>query len=165
MRPGRHGLSRLGIAMSWSLSEAASLAVKATRGAGYPWGLAQEAGYAIRWLQANGAPGVAALANHLQGMENSRYELAYHSKDAELKKSRINCPIKMGAAIMDRAIPVGNELGQVYQPVLLIPFISHARSNIGARIIFNGQSIWKVGSGISDHFSMKICCQILLKFL
>ncbi|MEL7259121.1 MAG: DUF3726 domain-containing protein, partial [Pseudomonadota bacterium] len=46
--------------MSWSLNEVESLARKAARGAGYSWGLAEEAGKATRWTCAAGWPGGTA---------------------------------------------------------------------------------------------------------
>ena len=55
--------------MSWSLVETRAMATKATRGAGYSWGLAEEAGFAVHWLQLNGAPGVEALARLLEWVE------------------------------------------------------------------------------------------------
>ena len=37
--------------ISWSLGETAALVTKAARGAGMPWGLADETGLAVSWLQ------------------------------------------------------------------------------------------------------------------
>ena len=51
--------------MSWSVGESGALALKAARGAGMSWGQAEEASFAVRWLQQRGAPGVEALANYL----------------------------------------------------------------------------------------------------
>jgi hypothetical protein len=45
-----------------TLSEIAATGQKAARGAGCPWGLAEEAGIAARVLEAHGLPGVAQLA-------------------------------------------------------------------------------------------------------
>jgi hypothetical protein len=42
--------------MRASFNEIESTVQKAARGAGYPWGLAEEAGQAARWLAANGLP-------------------------------------------------------------------------------------------------------------
>ncbi|NND22495.1 MAG: DUF3726 domain-containing protein, partial [Silicimonas sp.] len=39
--------------MSYSLNEVEATAKKAARGAGYPWGLAEEAAKATRWLCAH----------------------------------------------------------------------------------------------------------------
>ena len=52
--------------MSRSLGEMAGLATKAVRGAGQPWGVAEEAGWALRWLGRAGLAGPAALARALE---------------------------------------------------------------------------------------------------
>ena len=48
--------------ISWSLGETAALATKAARGAGMPWGLADETGVAVSWLHAHGIPGLRHYA-------------------------------------------------------------------------------------------------------
>ena len=52
-----------------SLSEVDAMSRKATRGAGYAWGLAEEAGYAIRWLASYGFDGLAMLLNILKKVD------------------------------------------------------------------------------------------------
>lgn len=54
-----------GKTLSRTLSEIAALGQKAARGAGCPWGLAEEAGLAARVAEAHDLPGVAALADLL----------------------------------------------------------------------------------------------------
>lgn len=49
-------------AVTRTLAEIGATATKAARGAGCPWGLAEETGMATRLLEAHGLPGVAALA-------------------------------------------------------------------------------------------------------
>ena len=56
---------------SWSVSEASSLAIKAARGVGMPWGIAEEAGFALRWLTRSGAPGVTALCRYLTAYQGA----------------------------------------------------------------------------------------------
>ena len=51
--------------MSWSLGEIRALAIKAARGAGMPWGMAEEAGFASHWLLQQGLPGTELLATLL----------------------------------------------------------------------------------------------------
>ena len=51
--------------MSWSIGETSALALKATRGAGLSWGLAEEAAGAVAWLHERNLPGVAALCSYL----------------------------------------------------------------------------------------------------
>ena len=48
--------------MSWSLGEVAALVLKAARGAGLDWGVAEELAWAVRWLSARGQPGAEAAA-------------------------------------------------------------------------------------------------------
>ena len=50
---------------NFSLGEIDALTRKATRGAGYSWGIAEEVGKAIRWLSAYGFYGPEVLAQHL----------------------------------------------------------------------------------------------------
>lgn len=52
--------------MKRSLNQIEQTARKAARGAGYAWGLAFDAGRAVRWLHAYGLNGAPALAAHLQ---------------------------------------------------------------------------------------------------
>lgn len=55
--------------MSWSFGEVRALAVKAARGAGMSWGMAEEAGFACHWLEQHSLPGTDLLAKLL-----SRYD-------------------------------------------------------------------------------------------
>ena len=54
--------------MSWSLGEIRSLSIKAARGAGMTWGLAEEAGFSVCWLEERGWPGVEALSGYLENL-------------------------------------------------------------------------------------------------
>lgn len=92
--------------MSYSIGEIVSLSVKAARGAGKPWGLAEEAGRAVRWLSGQGLPGAEALADALQ-------------------KTRGYCPITIGAAISDQwsESPLLGR-SEIAQPLLILPFLS-----------------------------------------
>ncbi|KAG1652831.1 hypothetical protein GQR58_025978 [Nymphon striatum] len=47
-----------------------SLSRKACRGVGYSWGLAEDAGKAVRWLTAYGLPGATVLADYLQVVQS-----------------------------------------------------------------------------------------------
>lgn len=98
--------------MSWSLGEIKALAMKAARGGGMPWGMAEEAGFAVRWLQEQDAPGAAALALYLDWRDTPG------AFDHDL------CPICLGTALMDCGRPVPERLGRVRQPLLLAPFIA-----------------------------------------
>ena len=102
-----------------SLGEAEALARKAARGAGFGWGMAEEAGRALRWLCARGLPGGAALAALLSAREDDSLAGA--------------CPLATGTALADGAA-TARELGAVAWPLLLLPFAAQASSRTGCPV-------------------------------
>ncbi len=114
--------------MSHSLNETEALCRKAARGAGFSWGLADEAGRAARWLESHGIAGTAALADLLERNDGRDYaELApltlapvWHAAGGRL------CPVITGAALCDQATAIAQgrivTLGETSWPVLMMPF-------------------------------------------
>ena len=107
--------------MSWSLGETAALALKAARGAGLSWGLAEEAAAAVIWLHTNNLPGISALCSYLGNADG---------------KPRTDgaCPILTGCALIDGAMASPAqpgevmEIGPVRAPLLLLPFVARLES-------------------------------------
>lgn len=103
--------------MSWSLGETAALALKATRGAGMSWGLAEEAAASVVWLHRYGLPGLSALCSYLGTREFPQPD-------------EIACPIMTGCALIDGMMAVPEkpsetlDLGLVQAPLLLLPFVA-----------------------------------------
>lgn len=64
-----------------SLGEVEALCKKAARGAGLPWGLAEEAGFAARWLSAHGFDGAGLVLTDLE-MGGSTLKLGVALADA-----------------------------------------------------------------------------------
>ncbi|MGI9421221.1 MAG: DUF3726 domain-containing protein [Geminicoccaceae bacterium] len=118
--------------MSFSLNEIEAMGKRATRGAGLPWGLAEEAGKAARWLVARGLPGAEQLADILTRNDKRDYaELAPADVDGVWQApSGCLCPLVAGAAICDRAAALAEgrviELGKTAHPLLLVPYVAGA---------------------------------------
>jgi len=120
--------------MSWSLGETAALALKAARGAGLSWGLAEEAAAAVIWLHSNNLPGISALCSYLGNPDG---------------KPRTDgaCPILTGCALIDGAMASPRragevtEIGPVRAPLLLLPFVAR----------LEGGSIWLLTSRTADR--------------
>lgn len=115
-----------------SRNETESLCMKAARGAGFSWGMAEEAGFATGWLCAQGIDGATPLLALLtrkpaQSAQTGAPRVTdgrWHSIDhAPL------CPIQLGAALTDRAATLGGPFSQhtrldpVKTPLLLLPFL------------------------------------------
>lgn len=126
--------------MTISLNEVEAQAKKAARGAGYSWGMAEDAGKATRWLCAQSVDGVAALAALLKD-----------APDAE------SCALTQGARLSDRAMLERSDspaLHRITQPILLMPFVaSMARQKQvpqelrwdGGHAQTDGTSLWLSG--------------------
>tara|TARA_B100001540_G_scaffold306831_1_gene319369 strand:- start:129 stop:818 length:690 start_codon:yes stop_codon:yes gene_type:complete len=114
----------------WSRGEISDLTLKAARGAGLTWGLAEEASEAVIWLQARGFPGLAAFCCYISWYRFQKLE--YTGMPGISEKGSPLCPFATGAAISDGVIklPIDNtkmSLGLIRQPILLLPFISRVR--------------------------------------
>ncbi len=98
--------------MSWSLGEIRALSVKATRGTGMDWGIAEEAGFAVEWLEAKGLQGVKALSQYLSHVHQSD-EFDFNQ-----------CPLRLGCLVSDTNDWSFLKDKPVVEPMLLIPFIA-----------------------------------------
>ena len=115
--------------MTLSLNEIEATAKKAARGAGYPWGLAEEAGKATRWLCAHDVDGCGALADLLDRIDGKDIAgwLPQAGSDPWTAKDGILCPLAAGAAISDRVYDFKRKdirLGALAAPVFLAPFVA-----------------------------------------
>lgn len=124
--------------MNLSLNETAAMAKKAARGAGYSWGLAEEAAIAVRWLAGFGLDGCAALAEVLTVTDGS---VDAHVPSIAGPVWRVPggsvCPLMSGTAFADRAVMlVGlqTRIENVISPLLLMPFASDA-ARVTGRVV------------------------------
>lgn len=109
--------------MTHAVGEIRSLAQRAARGAGLPWGLAEEAGYAVSWLEALGAPGVEALSRLCDLRDLGGAEI---------------CPILSGAALLD-GLGLPDPAERIDIPLLVLPFIAQSlEPGAGASVRWTG---------------------------
>ena len=115
--------------MTLSMNEVEAMAKKATRGAGYSWGMAEEAGRATRWLCERGIDGCSALADLLCQRENTPVGewFPFPVKRCRPENDNPLCPITTGAALSDWAHELDTKeiaCYNVLQPILLLPFVA-----------------------------------------
>ncbi len=136
-----------------SFYETGVLARRATRGAGYDWGLAEEATFAAGWLCDYGVDGADILSRYLRRVDGqevaSRAVRAWPDSWAgEAFAGAALCPLCLGAALSDFGLPSGVEkvvISKVYAPVLLLPFIASLSANDG--------KIWTIEGDITDDIN------------
>ena len=124
-------------------NETEALCLRAARGAGLDWGLAEEAGFAARWLVARGLDGPAALLAHLEHLERRGGPASPHPV---LTDGRLCAPdgghldpIAVGAALSDLAA-LGRRCltaGPVHRPLLVVPFVHQISRAAGSAVALN----------------------------
>ncbi|MBO9447364.1 DUF3726 domain-containing protein [Ruegeria sp. R14_0] len=116
--------------MNLSLNEIEATAKRATRGAGYSWGQAEEAGKATRWLCAQGLDGAGILARLLAlGFATDPANHRPQQLDGRWRAEGDLCPLSVGPLLSDtaRLLDAGAiEMQPVVAPALLLPFVSNA---------------------------------------
>lgn len=114
--------------MTWSTGEISTLTMRAVRGAGHPWGVAEEAAWAVRWLVRAGLPGPDALVAALDAGDLG--------------------DLLAGIALADRgAAPA--EL-QPAAAVLMLPFIARTAPAGRAHVFSDGGSAFRIWAGGCD---------------
>ena len=97
-----------------SLNEVEALAAKVARGAGFPWGLADDIGRAARALAMRGAPwaeALLALARHAGDFEPPSPERAarWRRGEMDLPSDIPLCPVRTAALLTDTGLALGAE--------------------------------------------------------
>lgn len=132
-----------------SSNELDALSRRAARGAGFAWGLAEEAGKAARWLAVRRLPSANLVARHLSRSDGARYDDLAPVMDGERWAARSGdmCPVIAGAALSDRArdIVPGKSvtLAAVAFPLLLTAILGRAAKATGQSfgISWTGSSV------------------------
>jgi len=78
----------------------------------------------VCWLQQRDAPGVAAMAQHIDFL--SAYELTPKHRGDEAGQ----CPITLGQSLLQKPQPAPQTFTQVRQPLLLIPFLAKSPGTV-----------------------------------
>jgi len=122
-----------------SLSEIDTTSKRASKAAGFSWGVAEEIGKAIRSLEFFGLPGIKNLNLYLNKIEKKHPE-KINKIDKENKNKEL-CPIYSGVAFLDQCkkleILKNIKFYNVNYPILILPFISKASEILGKKILIN----------------------------
>lgn len=142
----------------FSLNEVEATAKKAARGAGYSWGVADEAGFAARWLTARGADGCAALAALLRRMDGVDFNAAKPDMTQDdWAVAGLLCPLLTGCLMSD----LGRRdysIGPVAVPILVLPFVAGrggaAIETASGTVTTDGESV--CFNGIIDESASRV---------
>ena len=121
-----------------SLSEIDTTSKRASRAAGYSWGISEEVGKNIRMLEMFGLPGIKNLNSFFKKKKEYQFEnLNLISLDNKAVKFHF-CPIIAGTSFLDQIKSLENlneiKFEKIGYPLLFLPFVSRASEVIGKRL-------------------------------
>ena len=123
-----------------SLSEIETTSKRASKAAGFSWGVAEEIAKGIRLLELFGFPGIKNLNQYYKLINKKNFEnLSIIKKNNKLNKNSL-CPINLGVRILDQVKTLEKfkkiTFYKIAFPILLLPFLSRSSDIIGKRIVF-----------------------------
>ena len=121
-----------------SFSEIDTTSKRASRAAGFAWGIAEEVGKNMRNLEMFGLPGVKNLNLYLQKIKKSPTEKPKKIEKENRPQSKEFCPIYCGTSFLDNCKMLESlkliKFFNVSYPLLLLPFLSRASDLVGKKI-------------------------------
>jgi len=120
-----------------SLSEIDTTSKRASKAAGFSWGVAEEIGKGIRNLELFGLPGIINLNLYLKKIKENHPKKI--NKIIKENKSKELCPIYCGVAFLDQCKQLEIlkiiKFYNVNYPLLMLPFINRASEIVGKKIL------------------------------
>ena len=121
-----------------SLSEIDMVSKRASRAAGFDWGIAEEVGKNTRMLEMLGISGIKNLNYYFKIRYGKKFE-SIKLIGKENKKTQLEyCPIIAGVNFLDQVRSLENlneiKFHNIAFPILFLPFISRASEIIGKKI-------------------------------
>jgi hypothetical protein len=121
-----------------SFSEIDTTSKRASRAAGFAWGIAEEVGKNMRNLEMFGLPGVKNLNLYLQNIKKNPTEKTKKIAKENRPQSKEFCPIYCGTSFLDNCKMLESlkliKFFNVSYPLLLLPFLSRASDLVGKKI-------------------------------
>ena len=120
-----------------SLSEIDTTSKRASKAAGYSWGISEEIGKAIRSLELFGLPGISNLNLYLKKIKKNPPKKI--NKIEKKNKNKELCPIYCGVAFLDQCKKLEKlktiTFYKVNYPMLILPFVNKASDVLGKKIL------------------------------
>ena len=145
-----------------SLSEIETTSKRASRAAGFSWGIAEEIAKGIRLLELFGLPGIKNLNQYYKDKNKKNFEnLSSINKNNKQNKSNL-CPINLGVNFLDQISKLEPLKKITFQkiafPILFLPFLSRSSEVIGKKILFKFEKndfLFNFNVNILSNFSKK----------
>ena len=121
-----------------SFSEIDTTSKRASKAAGFAWGIAEEIGKNMRNLEMFGLPGIKNLNLYFKKIKKNPTEKLKKIEKKNKPKSKEFCPIYCGTAFLDNCKKLETlkliKFFNVSYPLLFLPFLSRASDIVGKKI-------------------------------
>ena len=121
-----------------SLSEIETTAKRATRAAGFSWGISEDVGKSIRLLELFGLPGIKNLNRYYEDKKIKKFENLNLIGEKNLSSSKPFCPIILGISFLDQIKTLESlkkiQFTNISYPIIFLSFLSRASEIIGKKI-------------------------------
>ena len=121
-----------------TLNEIDTTSKRATKAAGFSWGIAEEVGKNMRLLELYGLSGIKNLNEYFKNYKKKQYQKVSLISETNDSQKIPYCPIILGTNFLDQVSLLINiyeiQFKNVAFPLLLLPFVSRASEMIGKRI-------------------------------
>ena len=122
-----------------SFSEIDTTSKRASKAAGFSWGVAEEIGKSVRSLELFGLPGVINLNLYLKKIKSNHPKKLNRIDKENKPNDKELCPIYSGVAFLDQCKKLETlqsiKFYNVSYPLLMLPFISKASELLGKKIL------------------------------
>ena len=122
-----------------SFSEIDTTSKRASKAAGFTWGIAEEIGKNMRNLEMFGLPGIKNLNLYFRKIKKKPNEKPKNIEKKNKPKSKEFCPIYCGVAFLDNCKKLENlkliKFFNVSYPLLFLPFLSRSSEIVGKKIL------------------------------
>jgi len=122
-----------------SFSEIETTSKRASKAAGFSWGVAEEIGKSVRSLELFGLPGIINLNTYLKKIKKKHPKKIEKIEKENKTEDKELCPIYSGVAFLDRCLELEKltslKFYNVNYPLLMIPFISRASEIMSKKIL------------------------------
>ena len=145
-----------------SLSEIETTSKRASRAAGFSWGIAEDVGKGVRLLESFGFSGIKTLNEFYMKKNTIKYEIISSIEKKNKPKKFSFCPINLGVRFLDQIKKIESfkkvSFHKISYPLLLLPFLSRGSEIIGKKIFFKFEK-----SNILLNFNLNMSSKIVEK--
>ena len=121
-----------------SLSEIETTVKRASKAAGFSWGVSEEIGKSVRLLEFFSLPGIKHINSYYNEIKKNNFEKLSLINEKNLSSLKPYCPIVLGISFLDQIKTIENYkkiyFSNVAYPIIFLSFLSRSSEIIGKKI-------------------------------